>query len=164
MAVEVVYRSSRDLERLFMDKAEADRHDKMLELAEYLAECAEKAVPSLTEAANRRSRDLHGEEPRCVRPGVQEPAGCTIGADQRASRDSASGRSGGTGRSTGQTSQSGKSREVIRFESKRSQPSTAPVWEQVFLLELPKAAIFCFLIFKSPVQHLLRQLIRHPRR
>ncbi len=28
MAVEVVYRSSRDLERLFMDKAEADRHDK----------------------------------------------------------------------------------------------------------------------------------------
>ncbi|MDF2794252.1 MAG: YebG protein, partial [Pseudomonas orientalis] len=26
MAVEVVYRSSRDLERLFMDKAEADRH------------------------------------------------------------------------------------------------------------------------------------------
>jgi len=36
MAVEVVYRSSRDLERLFMDKAEADRHDKMLELAEAL--------------------------------------------------------------------------------------------------------------------------------
>ena len=38
MAVEVVYRSSRDVERLFMDKAEADRHDKMLELAETLAE------------------------------------------------------------------------------------------------------------------------------
>lgn len=38
MAVEVVYRSSRDLERLFMDKAEADRHDKMLELAELLTE------------------------------------------------------------------------------------------------------------------------------
>ena len=34
MAVEVVYRSSRDPERLFMDKAEADRYDKMLELAE----------------------------------------------------------------------------------------------------------------------------------
>lgn len=49
MAVEVVYRSSRDLERLFMDKAEADRHDKMLELAEYLAEVLQKAVPSLTE-------------------------------------------------------------------------------------------------------------------
>jgi len=27
MAVEVVYRSSRDPERLFMDKAEADRHE-----------------------------------------------------------------------------------------------------------------------------------------
>ncbi|CRL48758.1 YebG family protein [Pseudomonas sp. P154a] len=49
MAVEVVYRSSRDLERLFMDKAEADRHDKMLELAELLAEVLQKAVPSLTE-------------------------------------------------------------------------------------------------------------------
>lgn len=49
MAVEVVYRSSRDLERLFMDKAEADRHDKMLELAELLAEVLHKAVPSLTE-------------------------------------------------------------------------------------------------------------------
>ena len=50
MAVEVVYRSSRDLERLFMDKAEADRHDKMLELAELLAEVLQKAVPSLTGA------------------------------------------------------------------------------------------------------------------
>ena len=49
MAVEVVYRSSRDPERLFMDKAEADRHDKMLELAERLAEVLHKAVPSLTE-------------------------------------------------------------------------------------------------------------------
>ncbi|MBP5129135.1 YebG family protein, partial [Pseudomonas protegens] len=49
MAVEVVYRSSRDLERLFMDKAEADRHDKMLELAELLAEVLHKAVPSLSE-------------------------------------------------------------------------------------------------------------------
>lgn len=49
MAVEVVYRSSLDLERLFMDKAEADRHDKMLELAEYLADVLQKAVPSLTE-------------------------------------------------------------------------------------------------------------------
>ncbi len=34
---------------LFMDKAEADRHDKMLELAELLAEVLQKAVPSLTE-------------------------------------------------------------------------------------------------------------------
>ena len=50
MAVEVVYRSSRDPERLFMDKAEADRHDKMLELAELLTDVLHKAVPSLSEA------------------------------------------------------------------------------------------------------------------
>ena len=49
MAVEVVYRSSRDPERLFMDKAEAARHDKMLELAENLAAVLHKAVPSLNE-------------------------------------------------------------------------------------------------------------------
>ncbi|TBU71898.1 hypothetical protein DNK06_09525 [Pseudomonas daroniae] len=49
MAVEVVYRSSRDPEHLFMDKAEADRHDKMLELAELLSEVLQKAVPSLSE-------------------------------------------------------------------------------------------------------------------
>ena len=49
MAVEVVYRSSRDPERLFMDKAEADRHDKMLELAELLSDVLCKAVPSLSE-------------------------------------------------------------------------------------------------------------------
>jgi len=34
---------------LFMDKAEADRHDKMLELAEMLSEVLQKAVPSLNE-------------------------------------------------------------------------------------------------------------------
>ncbi|MNZ86369.1 DNA damage-inducible protein YebG [compost metagenome] len=50
MAVEVVYRSSRDLERLFMDKAEADRHDRMLELAEKLAEVLRQAQPTLGEA------------------------------------------------------------------------------------------------------------------
>ena len=49
MAVEVVYRSSRDTDRLFMDKAEADRYDKMLELAELLTEVLQKAVPSLNE-------------------------------------------------------------------------------------------------------------------
>ena len=49
MAVEVVYRSSRDPERLFMDKAEADRHDKMLELAEALGATLMTAVPSLSE-------------------------------------------------------------------------------------------------------------------
>ncbi|MBB6158181.1 hypothetical protein HDC30_005433 [Pseudomonas sp. JAI115] len=32
-----------------MDKAEADRHDKMLELAEMLSEVLQKAVPSLNE-------------------------------------------------------------------------------------------------------------------
>jgi dsDNA-binding SOS-regulon protein len=49
MAVEVVYRSSRDPERLFMDKAEADRYDRMLELAESLAGVLQRAVPSLSE-------------------------------------------------------------------------------------------------------------------
>lgn len=49
MAVEVVYRSSRDPEQLFMDKTEADRHDKMLELAENLAQVLQQAVPSLNE-------------------------------------------------------------------------------------------------------------------
>ena len=49
MAVEVVYRSSRDPEQLFMDKAEADRHDKMLELAESLSLTLHNAVPSLNE-------------------------------------------------------------------------------------------------------------------
>ena len=49
MAVEVVYRSSRDLERLFMDKAEADRKDKMVELAETLATVLQQATPSLSE-------------------------------------------------------------------------------------------------------------------
>ncbi|HLU03078.1 MAG TPA: YebG family protein [Advenella sp.] len=49
MAVEVVYRSTRDPEQLFMDKAEADRHDKMLELAETLRDVLQKAVPSLNE-------------------------------------------------------------------------------------------------------------------
>lgn len=49
MAVEIVYRSSRDPEHLFMDKAEADRHDKMLELAEALGDVLRKAVPSLSE-------------------------------------------------------------------------------------------------------------------
>ncbi|MFC3607298.1 YebG family protein [Stutzerimonas tarimensis] len=49
MAVEVVYRSSWDPERLFMDKAEADRHDKMLELADALASALQRAVPSLSE-------------------------------------------------------------------------------------------------------------------
>ena len=49
MAVEVVYRSSRDPERLFMDKAEADRHDRMLELAEKLDAVLQLAQPALDE-------------------------------------------------------------------------------------------------------------------
>ena len=49
MGVEVVYRSSRDPERLFMDKAEADRHDRMLELAEKLAAVLQLAQPALDE-------------------------------------------------------------------------------------------------------------------
>tara|TARA_B110001469_G_C9487208_1_gene243969 strand:- start:295 stop:552 length:258 start_codon:yes stop_codon:yes gene_type:complete len=49
MAIDVVYRSSRDLEKLFMDKAEADRYDKILELAELLAEVFQKALPSLSD-------------------------------------------------------------------------------------------------------------------
>lgn len=49
MAVEVVYRSSRDPERLFMDKAEADRHDKMLELAERLSGVLSQNLPALSE-------------------------------------------------------------------------------------------------------------------
>ncbi|HIZ51248.1 MAG TPA: YebG family protein [Candidatus Pseudomonas excrementavium] len=65
MAVEIVYRSSRDPERLFMDKAEADRHDKMLELAELLSDVLRQAVPSISEAQSEeagiymaRHRDL----------------------------------------------------------------------------------------------------------
>ncbi len=49
MAVEIVYRSSRDPEQLFMDKAEADRHDKMLELAETLGDVLQQAIPDLSE-------------------------------------------------------------------------------------------------------------------
>lgn len=49
MAVETLYRSSRDLEQLFMDKAAADRHDQMLELAEQLSAVLRHAVPSINE-------------------------------------------------------------------------------------------------------------------
>lgn len=55
MAVEIVYRSSRDPERLFMDKAEADRYDRMLELAERLSEVLLNAVPSLSEAQSEEA-------------------------------------------------------------------------------------------------------------
>lgn len=38
-----------------MDKAEADRHDKMLELAELLSDVLRQAVPSLTEAQSEEA-------------------------------------------------------------------------------------------------------------
>ncbi|SDU20971.1 YebG family protein [Halopseudomonas salegens] len=50
MAVETLYRSSRDPEQLFMDKAAADRHDQMLELAEQLSAVLRHAVPSINES------------------------------------------------------------------------------------------------------------------
>lgn len=49
MAVETLYRSSRDPEQLFMDKAAADRHDQMLELAEQLSAVLRHAVPDINE-------------------------------------------------------------------------------------------------------------------
>ncbi|MDV7210181.1 YebG family protein [Azotobacter beijerinckii] len=49
MAVEILYRSSRDPEKLFMDRAEADAHDRMLELAESVQAVILKAVPSISE-------------------------------------------------------------------------------------------------------------------
>jgi hypothetical protein len=49
MAVEVVYRSSYQQETLFMTKAEADAHDRMLEVAENLASLFRFVLPSLSE-------------------------------------------------------------------------------------------------------------------
>lgn len=49
MAVEVLYRSSLDPERTFMNRSEADAHDRMLELAESLQSVIQHAVPSITE-------------------------------------------------------------------------------------------------------------------
>ncbi|MET0611646.1 YebG family protein [Pseudomonas caspiana] len=49
MAVETLYRSTRDLETTFVDRKLADAHDQMLELAESLTEILLKNVPGLTE-------------------------------------------------------------------------------------------------------------------
>ncbi|AGZ33619.1 hypothetical protein C4Q28_22785 [Pseudomonas sp. SWI6] len=49
MAVETLYRSSRDLETLFVDRKLADAHDQMLELAEALTEVLLKNVANLSE-------------------------------------------------------------------------------------------------------------------
>lgn len=49
MAVETLYRSTRDLETTFVQKKEADQHDAMLELAEMVTESLERSVPGLGE-------------------------------------------------------------------------------------------------------------------
>ena len=49
MAVETLYRSTRDLETTFVDRKLADAHDQMLELAESLTEVLQKNVAGLTE-------------------------------------------------------------------------------------------------------------------
>lgn len=49
MAVETLYRSTRDLETTFVDRKLADAHDQMLELAELLTDVLLKNVPGLTE-------------------------------------------------------------------------------------------------------------------
>jgi dsDNA-binding SOS-regulon protein len=49
MAVETLYRSTRDLETTFVDRKLADAHDQMLELAEVLTEVLMKNVPGLSE-------------------------------------------------------------------------------------------------------------------
>jgi dsDNA-binding SOS-regulon protein len=49
MAVETLYRSTRDLETTFVDRKLADAHDQMLELAESLTATLIKNVPDLAE-------------------------------------------------------------------------------------------------------------------
>ena len=49
MAVETLYRSTRDLETIFVDRKLADAHDQMLELAESLTDVLMKNVPGLSE-------------------------------------------------------------------------------------------------------------------
>jgi dsDNA-binding SOS-regulon protein len=49
MAVETLYRSTRDLETTFVDRKLADAHDQMLELAELLTDVLLKNVSGLTE-------------------------------------------------------------------------------------------------------------------
>ncbi|AIR89554.1 YebG family protein [Pseudomonas cremoricolorata] len=49
MAVEILYRSTRDLETTFLDRKLADAHDQMLELAEVLTQVLVKNVPGLEE-------------------------------------------------------------------------------------------------------------------
>jgi len=49
MAVEVLYRSTRDLETIFLDRKLADAHDQMLELAEVVGQVLEKNIAGLSE-------------------------------------------------------------------------------------------------------------------
>lgn len=49
MAVEVLYRSTRDLETIFLDRKLADAHDQMLELAEVVGQVLEKNIQGLSE-------------------------------------------------------------------------------------------------------------------
>lgn len=49
MAVETLYRSTRDVETTFVDRKLADAHDQMLELAESLTDVLLKNVAGLTE-------------------------------------------------------------------------------------------------------------------
>ncbi|MBO3276326.1 YebG family protein [Pseudomonas schmalbachii] len=49
MAIEILYRSTRDLETIFVDRKLADAHDQMLELAEALTDTLLKNVPELSE-------------------------------------------------------------------------------------------------------------------
>lgn len=49
MAVEVLYRSTRDLETIFLDRKLADAHDQMLELAEVVGQVLEKNITGLSE-------------------------------------------------------------------------------------------------------------------
>lgn len=49
MAVEVLYRSTRDPETLFLDRKLADAHDQMLELAEMVGQVLEKNITGLSE-------------------------------------------------------------------------------------------------------------------
>lgn len=49
MAVETLYRSSRDPESHFMNKAEAESHDRMLEIGENLSTIFRHVLPALSE-------------------------------------------------------------------------------------------------------------------
>lgn len=49
MAVECVYRSTRQPEQIFMTRNEADEHDRKLEIAENLASVIRHVLPSVSE-------------------------------------------------------------------------------------------------------------------